>query len=262
MFEEVALRRSAIAYVFPENPQLKREDSLQFYDRVTASAIEIPEFRMDAGEVVLLRNPSVGKSGLEIRAGSFGTGPNLRLLVAHLVGEDPVAVSREYADLAWDAFEKIWGARISTPQLVEVTLDFAVQAPGGDSKTFLVSKVGSVDTAALKKLGREHEGFGLRIMSGPAITLGEGTGPTLPGAVLELKIETLLEDQSQIFIQAQVKWPAMNIPRDAIPEAARNQLQDQFLQLNIKAEPPTFYLEGVYEFVTTNVVEFLRQAAR
>lgn len=263
MLEDVTLRRSALAYVFPENPQLTREENLQFYDRVTASGVHVGGFQVEGPELILKRTPAPARSGLEIRVGSFGRAPKLRLLIAHLVGEDPVKMSRETADLVWQAFQKVWGGKVSRPDLTEVTLEFSIPAPGGDAERFVIDKVGRVSHAALQNLGRDPEGTGFRFRAGPAIHLGDAeSAPPLPGAGIDLRIERLVEPTgAQLFVQAQVQWPAINLPTEKLPPQLREQVGDTFLQVNPRAESPNHYLEQVYEYVTGNVVEFLREAS-
>lgn len=263
MLEQVILRRSAIAYVYRENPALARDENLKFYDRVTASGVEIPEFAIQGGELVLVRRPVPVAGGLEIRVGAFGPTPQLRLLVSELLGDRPVDLVWETADLVWDAFGSVWGTKLGQPNLTEVTLEFSMPTPKGESRTFLTESVARIDAAALHHLGRDFEGFGLRLMSGPALTFGSGSQPALPASDINLRIETLLRDLSQLLLAITVKWPALIVPAEQLqlPSEIREQIPGPVLQANVKAEKPSHYLKQVYDFAVKNVVAFLRHAA-
>jgi hypothetical protein len=262
MLQGISLRHSAIAYVYRENPALKRQENLQFYDRVTASGVEVGDFSIQGPALVLLRRPAPGVDGLEVRVGSFGSGPQLRLLVTQPVATDPVELTRETADLVWEAFLAIWGERLTQPALTEVTLRFAAPAPGGSSVDFLRDKVAQLSSVAVQKLGRDYEGFGLRLMSSPAIHFGKGKGPALAEAGVQLRVETLLEDVSMVFLEAQVKWPAMSLPERQLPTEVRAAFEGPLLEVNPEARVPNYYLSLVYDYVTENLTNFLTSATK
>lgn len=260
MFDELTLSKSAIAYVYKENPTLRREDNLSFYDRVTSSGIDMPSFSFEGGaELVLSRQAQQQKAGLEVRVGIFRG--KLRLLIAQTVQQAPVQVTRDNADQVFQAFQAVWQEQVTQPELTEVTLEFTAPSPAGDAISFLRDRVARVNKNAVGHLGRELTGFGLRFMAGPALSVGDDA-PDLPlsGADILLRVESLLRDHSQVFFQAQCKWPAFNVPRDSLPGDIQSQVGESVLQVNPKARQPTFYLDQVYDFVTRRVASFLKES--
>jgi hypothetical protein len=267
MFEELTLNKSAIAYLFKENPTLRREDNLSFYDKVVNSGIDLPSFSFEGGtELVLQRKGGHrGKAGIEVRVGEFQRA-KLRLLIGQSVEQAPVETTRENADAIYLAFQSVWQERVSQPELTEVTLEFFGAAPSGDARVFLGDKVARLNRKATRFLGRELTGFGLRLVSGPVVVLGDAAkdpnAPPLPGADINLRVESSVRDPSQVFFQVQAKWPALNVPRDSLPGAVQSQVTEQFIQVNPKARQPTFYLDQVYDFVQNRVVNFLRESGQ
>src|SRR5713226_4607590 len=172
MLEALILRRSAIAYMYPGNPTLARDENLKFYDRVAASGVEVAELSVQGGELVLARRPTPVGGGLEIRVGAFGPTPQLRLLVQELPANRSVDLVWETADLVWDAFQAIWGSKVGEPLLTEVTLEVLSPAPGADSRGFLERSVARIEPAALHHLGRPFEGFGIHFMANPSLNFG------------------------------------------------------------------------------------------
>ena len=262
MFEELTLTKSAIAYVFKENPTLHREDNLAFYDKVTSSGIDMPSFSFEGGsELQLTRQAGQRKAGIEVRVGTF-QGSKMRLLVAQRVEQAPVESTRENADQIFQAFQEVWQERVSQPELTEVTQEFEAPAPTGKAIAFMRDSVARLNKKALGSLGRELTGFGLRFMSGPVVHFGKDDvpAPVLPGADITLRVESLLRDPSMVFIHAMCKWPQLNVPVDKLPGDVQSQIEGPIFQVNPKARQPTFYLDQVYEFVTHNVVGFLRES--
>lgn len=260
MLQGLSLRRSAIAYLYRENPALKRDEYLRFYDRVTASGVEVGDFSIQGPELVMLRRPGPDRDRLEIRVGSWGAGPQLRLLVASVVQSTPVQMTRETADLAWEAFQSVWGENLSHPALVEVTLQLDAPAPGGASRDFLRDNVAHVGSTALHQLGREFDGFGLRLMSAVAVHHGEGEGPKLKGAGVRVRVESLAEDPSKVFIEVQAKWPTLSVPKRDLPVEVQRTLDSAVLEVNPEVKEPASYLTAVYDYVAENVSAFLMQA--
>ena len=266
MLEHLTLRRSAIAYLYRENLSLARDENLRFYDRVTASGVDISDFSIQGPELVLVRRPlAAGSGALEIRAGLFGFAPQLtqlRLLVSETVAVDrPVDLVWETADLVRDAFSTLWGGRLSEPNLTEVTLEFSAAAPRGDSRGFLAESVAKIDPSSLHHLGRTFEGFGLRFISNQLTVSTAQPAQELPGAQVEMRLETLLADLTQLFILATIKWPALSVPVQQLPAEVQRQVEGPVFQANIKAEKPSYYLKLGYDFVAKSVVAFLRHAA-
>jgi hypothetical protein len=257
MVREISLRRSAIGYVYRENPGLKREENLAFYDRVTASGVEISDFSIQGPELVLLRRAAPEKEGIEVRVGGVGDEPRLRLLIAHNPTRSTAESTREVAKLVWEAFQSTWGSRLSEPLITEVTLEFSVPAPGGDSKGYLQKEVAHLDIESLHRLGRGFEGFGLRLVSSPEVHFGEGPPPPLVGAEVNIRVETLFQDFSQLFLLVTSKWPAITLPAEGLPDEIREKVQMPVLQVNPKAEEPGFYLKKVYDFVQNNLLPFV-----
>jgi hypothetical protein len=261
MVDRPTLRRSAIAYIFGGSIPLSRDENLKFYDRVTASGVDIPQFSIQGGELVLMRPPTPVVGAFESRVGAFGQPPQLRFLINELPVDRPAELVWDTADLLWDAFRAVWGAKVAEPNLTEVTLDFTVGAPGNDSRGFLEGSVARIDPNAFHHLGREFEGFGLRFVSGPSLTFGPGPNVVLAGAAVEMKIETLMQDLSQLFISTTIRWPPLNLPVSQLPEHIRGHVEGSVVQANLKAEKPSHYLKLAHDFVTKNLVAFLRYTA-
>lgn len=258
MLQGLTLRRSALAYLYRENPSLKRDEYLRFYDRVTASGVDVGDFSIQGPELVITRRPGPEQDALEIRVGSWGDGPQLRLLIANAASSTPVKITRETADLVWKAFQKVWGEQLSRPAMVEATLTFTAPAPGGDSRAFLRENVAHVSSGALHHLGRDFQGFGLKLISGGlSFPQDEAPEPALPDAATELRVETLMDDLSQLFIQAQVKWPTMDVPKRDLPAEMQGVLDGPVLEVNPDVREPDHYLAQVYEYVAENVAAFL-----
>lgn len=258
--DSITLRRSAIAYLYRETPPLSRVQNLEFYDRVSTSGVEVTQFSIQGPELVLLRAPAPNTGAIEVRVGTFGAPvPQLRFLVSERPVDRPFDLVWETADTVAEAFQKVWGSRVGEPTLTEVTLEYSAPTPHG-SREFM-NAVARIDPGSLNHLGREFQGFGLRFMSGPALAVGAGTQPALPNAMVETRIETLMEDLSQLYIVATIKWPPLNIRVDTLPEPVRSQIQGPVIQANLKAEKPSHYLKQSHDFVYLNVTAFLRHAS-
>lgn len=257
----VTLRRSAIAYLYRETPPLSRDENLKFYDRVTASGVEVTQFSIQGPELVLLRPPAPAAGAIEIRVGVFAAPvPQLRLLISEHPIDRPADLVRETADIVWDAFRTVWGSRVGEPTLTEVTMEYTAPAPSG-SRTFLMDSVAHINPDSLHHIGRDFEGFGLRFMSNANILIGSGSQPALPSAAVEMRIETYMADPSQLYFLATVKWPPLNVPVEQLPAAIRSQIQGPVIQANLKAEKPSHYLKQSDDFICKNVTAFLKHAA-
>lgn len=269
MLEGITLKRSAIAYIHRQNPPLARAENMSFYDRVTASGAEITQFMVQGPELVLLRQPTAVQNGLEIRVGGFGPNPQLqqlRLLVNELIagsGPPVMTLVRETADLVYDAFVAVWGEKATEVVLVEVTQEMLAPAPRGEARRFLAEDVAHLDPAALVHLGKNFQGFGIRLMAPPLeMGLDAGAPHVLPGADVELRVETFLGDNSQLHVVMTTRWPALTIPTHQLPPEVRSKVGGPVLQANIKAEKPSHYLDLSYEYVTKNVKAFLEYGSQ
>ena len=261
MLDDTILRRTAIAYVFRANLTLDRRENLDFYNRVSVGGVEIPDFSIEGSELVLRRRHTVGRGSLEVRVGAFGPAP-LRVLVSETLEDRSIDLAKETADLVWEAFSAVWGGKVSEPSVTEVTLDITAGAPGNDSRGFLSASVAHINEGAYAMLGRPFQGFGLRLMSGPSIQIGaDAPAHALLGADTQLRIETFQHDFSQLFIGASVTWPALTVPKSALPPEVRAQVSGPVVQINLQAEKPSHYLSLAYDYVAKNVLAFLRHAA-
>jgi hypothetical protein len=98
-------------------------------------------------------------------------------------------------------------------------------------------------------------------MSGPAMKIGDGGADiSLPGAEVQVKLETLQEDVSQVFVEVLARWPAITLPKDRLPPQLSQHVDGPFFQVNPKAESPKHYLSAVYQYVETRILAFLEKS--
>lgn len=131
--------------------------------------------------------------------------------------------------LALQGVAEVFGPRVllGSGSMIRMTL----QAPGGDARVFLGKRCLHLDEQ-LGPIGRPVHALGLRLMLPPVDAGGQ---PTWQG---EIKIESLVEDVRQIFVELDAKWgtPVAWAP-DAIVERVKT----------------------AHEFATEKVVKFLEQ---
>jgi hypothetical protein len=250
----VALRSTAVAFVFPAQPELKHEENFKFYSTLTASGVELPEFTQARNQVVLRsRRPGTPPSVLQVRVDHHG--PHLRFLVSDDFPSRPFEITSETADLAWDAFTSVWPMERlgGQPILTEVKMRLTVATEGNNATQFLAEKTLHLDEGHLRRLGRGLQGVGLRLMSPIQIGSGVESVP-LHGADLNLQIETLLDDTSRLFIEATSKWPSVALPSTIVAQGAPS-------RLNFDLRKPSEYLNDMYSYTTEHVMNFLRESS-
>ena len=251
--ETFSLRRAAVAYVFPGRLELRREDNLAFYDRVTAQGVDVPQFQQEPTLLKLVR-PASPKGMFQIEVGHYKQ--NFRFLVAEVWPTKPMKILAESADIAWDCFQETWpanrlgGARAS---FVETSLRLSAAAEGGNATTFLADRALRISHEALAKLGRGLNGIGLTLML--PVDLTPGPDASLGGAQVTIRIETLLDDPSCLFLEIVAKWPSISVP----PEIRQQSGAADFLNPEVFA--PSAYLNQTYDFVTQQAADFLNKAA-
>lgn len=253
------LRQIAVAYVFPAQPHLRREDGLAFYDRVTSAGIEVPQFNSQRNVLQLLRVGSgepTPQFQLEVghHQGSF------RLIIAEVWPNRSLDLIRQDADIAWDCFTETWTTKQlgGSPVLVEANIRLDIPADGGDATRYLLDRSLHLSHRALTDLGRSLQGIGLKLfipVEVRASAEGEKEMP-LAGADVRIEIETLLDDPSRIYMQQVCKWPSVPIPSEVREQTGAPE------RLNPKAKKPSSYITDVYEYATRRVGGFLSTAAR
>jgi hypothetical protein len=247
----IAVRSSTFAFVFPSQPELRREDNLRFYDRVTSAGVDLPEFNQGTNALVLLRKTGgTPPHTFFVRVDHFKQ--QLRFVVSEEFPRKSFDLFKEAADIGWDAFQEVWpldklGGR---PVIAEVTLRVTAAAEGGDATGYLIDRILRVSHAGLHKLGRQITGVGLRLVF-PVQVPGESL--PLSGGDGNLLIESLLEDPSRLFLQLTTKWPSIALPPGTLPNEGPR-------EITFETRKPSDYLEEVYSYLTEQSVQFLTES--
>ncbi|HLA80606.1 MAG TPA: hypothetical protein VJP78_03100 [Thermoleophilia bacterium] len=253
--ESIAVRSATFAFLFPTQPELKREDNLHFYDKVTSSGVDLPEFQQRQNQV-LLRRVTAGTPphAFAIQIDHFKQ--QLRFLISEEFPRRPLELIQEDADSAWEAFRQIWSLERlgGRPILAEVTMRSTAAAEGGNATKYLLDRVLKVSHTGLHKLGRQVQGLGLRLVLPVQLGVGDKVVP-LAGADGNLLIETLLDDPSKVFLQLTSKWPTLSIPPGVGPPGIPR-------DVNAEIRKPSQYLQDVYDFLHGSVTEFILEAAK
>lgn len=269
--ESLQVRRTAIAYVFPSAVRLERRDNLAFYDDVTGSGVELPELQQLPQELVMLHRKAP-EYLLEVRVGAMNVplqppaagGLPFRFLVAEAGSGKPVKLFNDLADSCYGAFEKVWGARHGTAQMVEVsimsTLSFDT---AGGARGFLREKLLRNSDSLGNHLGRDVSEFAFKFGSG-MILAGDPNSPVpMANAQLDLVLETVPQDQRILVVNLTAKWHGVQIPVAELPEPARASLGGrQMLEVNRKSRQPSEYVDETYGYLTRQVIAFLSDVAR
>lgn len=248
----VAVRSTTFAFVFPTQPELRREDNLRFYDLITSGGVEVPEFNQSTNAITLLRQTGRNPTNkFAVRVDHFQQ--QLRFFVSEEFPRKTLELFTEAADIAWDAFQKVWplsklGGR---PVLAEVTMRVTAAAEGGDATKYLIDRILKISHVGLNKLGRKLSGAGLRLVF-PVQVPGEDL--PLQGGDGNLLIETLLEDPSRLFLQLTTKWPMMIVvPPGALAEGTPREISFELLK-------PSEYIGQVYSYLTEHAIQFLSES--
>src|SRR5262249_30383609 len=111
----------------------------------------------------------------------------------------PLDVFLDNLKLALEGIASVFSPRVllGSGSMVRLTL----AAPGGDARVFLGKRCLHLEEQ-LGPLGRPVHALGLRLMLPPVDGAGQ---PTWQG---EVKIESLVEDVRQIFVELDAKWAA------------------------------------------------------
>ena len=269
------LRRTAIAYLFQNVVTQQRSDNLAFYDEITKEGLDFPEMQQLPRELVLLQRGSPGHLA-EIHVGSMDvaaapgapvTAAAFRLLVAETGSSKPIEFFRDTADAVFEAFCNTWGTRRGRLQLVEVSIIAIVAAndPGG-AAAFLRDHVMNVAAPAKDHLGRDFGQFGVKLGSGVVVEIGPNPVTTsLPGAQVDLNIESNIQDPQSLVLTLLVKWPLMQLRLSELqmPPEIKAQLGGRdFLEMNIEPKEPNLYIEQAYGYLNDRVMPFLRATGR
>ena len=256
--DSFSLGRAALNFLFSGTPQLTREDNLKFYDMVTRQGVDLPQFIQSETMVQLTRQGSgTPPSSLVIQVGQDQG--RFRFLVAEewpytrsleLIGKD--------ADIAWDSFREVWPSQRvgGNPVLVEVSLRTTAMAKGGDATGFLRDSCLHLNPAALEKLKRQPHGLGLTIMLPVQIPSDQDTDIPLMGAGSTIRVETLLDDPTRLYIEAQFSWPSVPIPQEI-----RQKIAGGPERTNPELRSPSEYLLESDEYVKTQLTDFLLSSA-
>src|SRR5438105_5581311 len=123
----------------------------------------------------------------------------------------------------------------------------------GGAAGFLRYRVMHSDGSMHKHLGREFGHFLVKLGSGMVVVRGpEASEQAIPGAMLDLQLESHLQDPRLLVITLLVKWPLVQLRLSdvQIPPEMRNSLgSSDFLELNVQAKQPNVYLDPVYNYL-------------
>ncbi len=274
------IRRTAIAYLHAQIPGAasQRQDNIQFFEEINSSGLDFPDMQQTGSELVLL-NRATAERISEIRVGNFSPIPpgsvppgvqvptNFRLLFAEQNSPKPLKFTLDAADAAHEAMLKVWGSRLGTLTLVEVSMVATTQLNHAEGAgAYLRDRVTRVGDVAENRLGRKFDQVSVKLNSHPPIAFGDNPQPpAIPGAQVELSLEALPPEQKLVVITLLVKWPLIQLRlRDLqLPLEVRTALGDrEFLELNHDLKPPTFYVEQVYNYLQNNVLSFLEAVGR
>ncbi len=256
--DSFSLGRAALKFVFPGRPRLTREDNLKFYDTVTRQGVDLPQFSQSETTVQLARQESgtrpssllidVGQDQGRFRFLFAEEWPATRSL--ELIGKD--------ADIAWDSFREVWPSQRvgGNPVLVEVSLRTTAMAKGGNATGFLRDSCLHLNPNALEKLERQPHGLGVKIMLPVQISSDQGTDIPLMGAGSTIRVETLLDDPTRLYIEAQFSWPSVPIPQEI-----RERIGGGPERTNPELRRPSEYLLESDEYVKTQLTDFLLSSA-
>jgi len=125
-------------------------------------------------------------------------------------------------------------AAVFNPRLIVgsgAVIRMTVEAPGGDARVFLGNRTLQMGDK-LSPIGRPIHAVGLRLLLPPL------TGENQPNWQAEVKIESLVEDYRQIFIEVDARWGTSMVwnPEDVLG-----------------------HLRTAHEFASSRVVPFLEQ---
>ena len=256
--DSFSLGRATLNFLFTGKPQLTREDNLKFYDTVTRQGVDLPQFSQGETTVQLARQGSgnppssllieVGQDQGRFRFLFAEERPSTRSL--ELIGKD--------ADIAWDSFCEVWPSQRvgGNPVLVEVRLTTTAVAKGGDATGFLRDSCFHMNPAALEKLERQPHGLGVKIMLPCQIPSDQSTNIPLMGAGSTIQVETLLDDPTRLYLEAQFSWPSVPIPQEI-----RQKMGGGPERTNPELRRPSEYLLESDEYVKTQLTDFLLASA-
>ncbi len=271
------VRRTAIAYLHPpvalQGAATQRQDNLQFYERILSAGLEYPEMVQQGSELVLLNRSAGPEQVSEVRVGNVALiqGPpppgaqvpaHFRLLFAEQNSSKAFKLVQDATETIYEACRHIWGARLGPVGMVEVSMTATAQMGQGESAAaYLRDKVTRIGDHVQNRLARQFDQVHLKLVSNAPITIGEGApNPPLPGAYVELSLDPVIPEQQLVVITLLARWQAIRVDLKhlQLPPALRDALADkEFIALNQEAQAPTFYIDQVYNYLSTNTVSFL-----
>lgn len=144
----------------------------------------------------------------------------------------PVELFNDNLKMAMDVVSTVFNPRLMIA--VGVVIRMTAQSDQGDSRIYLGRHCLRLDDR-LAALGRPVHGMGIKMLLPPLP--GEGQ----PNWQAAIKVESLLEDVRQLFIEVDAQWPApIAWGGDAVIERVKT----------------------CHEFITNNVVDFLHKLGR
>ena len=248
-----SLRRVATAYLFQRMLDLTRDLNVRFMDRVQEQGIDVTQLTQQPASLRLSREsggkpPSTFEILVDHHQGKF------RLLIVEEWPTKHHNVFQENADVIWEAFQEIWPLeRLGPAVLVETGLRLGAVAEGESAAKYLLDQCCRVPHEALSKLGREVQSFGLRLVLPVQISATADTEIPLPAATASIRIESMIDDPSQLYFEMVTKWPLLPLPPQ-VQKVVGSSL------LNEKPLKPSHYVVESYNYLTSRVADFLRSA--
>ncbi len=245
------LRSIRIAYVFPGQPRIERNDSMAFYDRLSSEGVALSQFSHDE-TALKLSDTRGGKPPDVFNVVVDHRGQNTRLLVYEDFPTDPLSLFLKQADVVWECFGQVWESKRlgGQPQLTEVKIRMTAAVEGGDSREYLGDRILRIRHDGLQKLGRRVHGVGINLVI--PIQVGDADADEIPlnGAQGNLRIESLLDDSSRLFLECRVTWPTML-------QVSKGNQGTLSSVINVEPRKPSSCVQQVYDYMTENVVDFL-----
>ena len=219
--------------------------TLAFSPEIRLQPVKGFEFATHMTGIIDFRDVRIGEQTW-VFSQPTGSDPKSRMTV--LVTSTKIQIDTQYPAEALELFENKTTAILgeftplfSPTAIVETSAMVRAQlAIDGDARQFLVRHVMNMDLRRVDPFKRPIHGVGLRLFF-PAFSIEREGKTEDTDWQLNLKAESLLADPSQLFIEAEGRWPTpVRWTYDAVQEAVGR-------------------LRTVKEYLDTNVIAFLKQ---
>ncbi len=160
------------------------------------------------------------------------------------IAADFPEASKEWFETRQVALLKTFGERFA-PELIlgSAAMIRGTLAIDGDARIFLARHVMNIGEKPLEPLGRPIHVIGLRLVFPPFRVASDG-GEQVTDWLVDVKAESLAEDPSKLYLEADAKWQKPM------------QWSEENLELVVGRQ------DEVSQYLAKNVADFLRQAAQ